>query len=153
MELDSNHDDLNRCPTDGPVGAALMLLAGLGAVATILLASVLAALFGGFVSPAQPTITMSPNLNMGSPIQAPQSSGGPSLVAFLAFGIPLAICCVAFFCGLGICHGLAWAFQLGIVLFALVTLAGNGAAVLGIAVAAYCVLRLLRVIGPAPANP
>jgi hypothetical protein len=145
-----------QCPVDKPIGTTIMVLAVVGgAVLTSLVSLILSVISGIFPSFNQTNTTgnapfelflkgnqQTPFLHPIEPTLASQSNQAP-LWLFAAVAVLFALFLVT---GYGIRLGRQWAFSLGIVLFSFVTLGGNGAAVLGIAVVVYCVLRKLQII-------
>jgi hypothetical protein len=148
MSSSTRRHATNPCPTDGPVGALLIILACLGAIATFLMMSAIAAMLGAFAPMQSDTVSISPSgASQFAPMPAPEP-GHPWMISFLAVALPLLVCSIVFAIGIGIRRGSDWAFKVGIVLFALSTLGGNGASAFSIGLVVYCVLRLLNVIRP-----
>jgi len=153
---------IEKCPSDKPVGAVVMILSVLAWILSLLLASLLSILFVGILPAAKTDTSMvfnnqlQPGFNgqlppgaFGglSPQAQPSASSTEVIAGVLAFLIPTVLCVVAFAGGIGIAKSRRWGFGLGIVVFLLVSALGSGAAAVGLAVSTYCVLRLAGVLG------
>jgi len=138
---------VERCPTDGPIGWVIAIFGGISALAILVVYIAAAYLFQALLAPVQ---QQSPQMGFGSPMSLSQPQAGPTLAVFGVFVVLMALSILTLGSGIGIIRGKKKGFVLGIPVFALLMLQGGGLTVLSLAIAVYCVLRLLAVIGPRP---
>jgi hypothetical protein len=136
------------CPADAPVGITIVILGFLFGIVVLIL-NALASLFVlSIFGPLGDRSALSTGFSGSGQAFAPPApaSSYPGWIMAAVLGVTLGYCILVIYCGFSVRAGNPRGLNLAIILFSLLTLSGNGLAVIGLAIAVYCVLRRAGVI-------